>query len=149
MTTEEILNNYDPNQQNLLRILLEIQKNNPNNYLPEEDLDKVVRYLKVNRSHVYGVVTYYSMLSLKPRGRHIIRLCCSPVCKLLGTDDVLHELEKLLRIKPGETTSDEQFTLEFTECLGYCYKSPAMLIDEDIYGNLNDEDLSKIIEKYR
>lgn len=149
MTTEEILNTHVPDQENLLMALQEIQKNSSLNYLTEEDLEQTTRYFKLNKSTVYGVVTYYTMLSLKPRGKHIIRVCTSPICKMNGTALVLEELERILNLKPGETTSDAQFTLEETECLGFCFNSPAMLIDEDIYGSLTIEKLPKILSSYQ
>jgi len=149
MTTEEILNNHVSEQENLLMALQEIQKNNLQNYLTEEDLEKTTRYFKLKKSTVYGVATYYTMLSLKPRGKHIIRVCTSPICKMNGTALILEELKKILQLKPGETTADSQFTLEETECLGFCFNSPAMLIDEDIYGSLTIDKLPKLLAQYK
>lgn len=149
MTTEEILNTHVPEQENLLMALQEIQQNNLLNYLTEDDLEQATRYFKLNKSTVYGVATYYTMLSLKPRGKHIIRVCTSPICKMNGTALILAELEKILKLNPGETSADDQFTLEETECLGFCFNSPAMLIDEDIYGSLTIEKLPKILSSYQ
>lgn len=149
MTTEEILNTHVPEQENLLMALQEIQQKNLLNYLTEDDLEQATRYFKLNKSTVYGVATYYTMLSLKPRGKHIIRVCTSPICKMNGTALILAELEKILKLNPGETSADDQFTLEETECLGFCFNSPAMLIDEDIYGSLTIEKLPKILSSYQ
>jgi len=149
MTTEEILNTHLPEQENLLMALQEIQKNNQLNYLTEEDLEQTSRYFKLKKSTVYGVATYYTMLSLKPRGKHIIRVCTSPICKMNGTALVLEELKKILHLNPGQTTSDDHFTLEETECLGFCFNSPAMLIDEDIYGSITIDKLPKILSSYQ
>jgi len=149
MKTEEILNTHVPDQENLLMALQEIQKNSPLNYLTETDLELTTRYFKLKKSTVYGVATYYTMLSLKPRGKHIIRVCTSPICKMNGTALILEELKKLFKLNPGETTPDDQFTLEETECLGFCFNSPAMLIDEDIYGSLTIEKLPNLLAPYQ
>ena len=129
-------------------ILHDIQNNNPRNYLSKQDLLLVAKHLDTTVGVIYGVASYYTMFSLKPRGKHIIRLCRSPVCHLAGAIDVHSELTRMLHIGIGETTTDRRFTLESTECLGQCDVAPAMTIDDVLYKNLTVEKIETIIDRY-
>ena len=148
MKKSDILENYPPIMENVLLILHDFQNNNPRNYLPEKDLALIAKYLNTPYSSIYGVVSYYTMFSLTPRGKHIIRICQSPVCHMAGLSDIFTELHKILKINPGETTPDGLFTLETTECLGQCDNAPAMVVDEAIYGNLTAIKIKAILLKY-
>jgi NADH-quinone oxidoreductase E subunit len=149
METEQILKKYPATKDNLLMILHEIQNQRADNNISEEDIKKIAGYLNTTYSSVYGVITYYSMLSLKPRGRNIIRFCKSPLCRMLGAFDMLSILEKELNIKMGETTRDKLFSLEPTECLGQCDKAPVMMINEELYTDLTPEKIRSILKDYR
>lgn len=149
MIRSEIIGKYKPIRENLLLILHELQNNNPEHYISEEDMTEVADFLNITYSLVYGVVTYYSMFSLKPRGKFIIRICKSQVCEMKGSEDIIDELQKLIGIKPGETTSDRLFTLESTECLGHCDESPAMIVNNDFFGNLNRVSIRNLIGNLR
>ena len=149
MDTDEILNRFPPEMDNLLNILHELQDAHPLNYLPEENLTKVARYLKTTLSSVYGVVNYYTMLSTVPRGRHIIRLCHSPVCQLMGIATVQEALQKHLGVGINQPTPDGLFWVELSECLGICDVAPAMMIGQDPYGHLTEDGIAKIISGIR
>lgn len=146
MKTSEILKKFSPEHENMLNILHAMQDNNPFNYLGSDELKAVAAYLNTTLSHVYGVATYYTMFSVKPRGKYIIRACNSPVCLMEGSLNVLEELKKLLAIDIGETTADRLFTLEMSECLGQCARAPVMMINQEIYGNLDRKMISGIIQ---
>jgi NADH-quinone oxidoreductase subunit E len=146
MKTSEILKKFSPEHKNMLNILHAMQDNNPYNYLGTDDLKAVASYLNTTLSHIYGVATYYTMFSVKPRGRYIIRACNSPVCLMEGSLNVLEELKQLLAIEIGETTGDRLFTLEVSECLGQCARAPVMMINKEIYGNLDRQAISDIIQ---
>ena len=141
-----ILQKYPPLMENLLQILHDLQNNNPRNYLSQKDLAMISKYLNITHSSIYGVISYYTLFSLTPRGKHIIRLCNSPVCHLVGAMDIFTALRKNLKIGFGETTAEGLFTLESTECLGQCDQAPGMSVDEAFYGNLTAK---KIISLYR
>lgn len=143
-----MLHKYPPLMENVLLILHVFQNSNPYHYLSEDDLAMIARYLNVTYSAVYGVVSYYTMFSLTPRGKHIIRLCNSPVCQMTNSNDILAQLRKNLKIDIGETSADGLFTLETTECLGQCDTAPGMSIDEVYYGNLTAEKTSCILKDY-
>lgn len=117
-------------------------------YLPEETLTQIAQGLGVPLSKVYGVATFYSLFTLKPKGRHIIRLCESAPCHLRGAMDVLQAIESELSIKPGQTTPDDKFTLEFTSCLGVCGVAPAMMIGDQVYGNLTPDKVKDVLRSY-
>ena len=146
MKTNEILKRFSPEHKNMLNILHAMQDNNPFNYLGSDELKAVAAYLNTTLSHVYGVATYYTMFSVKPRGKYIIRACNSPVCLMEGSLNVLEELKKFLAIDIGETTADRLFTLEMSECLGQCARAPVMMINQEIYGNLDRKMISGIIQ---
>lgn len=149
MSPQEIISKHKPKQDSLLNILHDLQNNNPENYITTEAMDLVARYLNMTKSSVYGVVDYYSMLSLKPRGKFIIRLCISPVCHIKKAGGIISHLENILGIKTGETTSDKLFTLEVAECLGQCQEAPSMMINEKEYNNLTETRIREIIALYK
>jgi len=146
---EQILKKFEPRLDNILYILHDLQDNNPQRYLAREDIEKCATYLNIPFSYVHGVVTFYSMFSLKPRGRYIIRLCESPPCHLMGSESLLEYLKKKLKVDIGETTTDGAFTLELTSCLGICGVAPALMVNEEMVGNLTPERLDAILEERR
>ena len=149
MENSDILTKFKPQKENMLGILHELQAANPYNYLTESDLKSVAEYLNTSYSHVYGVATYYTMFSIKPRGKYIIRICNSPVCNMNNSVSLADEIRDLLGIDIGETTDDMLFTLEYTECLGRCDVAPSVMIASDVYGSVTRESLVSIISKYK
>jgi NADH-quinone oxidoreductase subunit E len=149
MTREKILKKYKPDADNLLGILHDIQDASEAHYLSDADLRAVADFLGLAYSFVYGVATFYTMYSLKPRGRHLIRVCQSPPCHLLGATTVSRELIRLLGINFGETSADKLFTLEMSSCLGVCGVAPAMMVNDQVYGNLTPELIAEVIAGLR
>jgi len=120
------------------------------NWLPLEALKLVSQGLDIPYPYLYGVMSFYTMFSPTPRGKYLIRMCESPPCHIWGADDLLAVLQDELGIEHvGETTSDGLFTLEQTACLGVCEFSPAMQINEVVFGRLTPERLKNIIADYR
>ncbi len=149
MPVTDTIKQYPPEKHNLLQILHALQDAHPENYLTPEALSETARYLNTTKAQIYGVAGYYTMFSLKPRGRHIIRVCVSPVCEMVKSQLIVDELRKQLHIDVGDTTADKLFTLEFSECLGQCQEAPSMMINQKVYNNLNPEKIREIIESYR
>jgi NADH-quinone oxidoreductase subunit E len=149
MNTEKILKQYGRSGDNLLAVLHDIQDASPEHCLSEADLRAAADHLDLPYSFVHGVATFYTMYSLKPRGRHLIRVCQSPPCHLLGSSTISRELIRLLGVGFGQTTPDRLFTLEMTSCLGVCGVAPAMMINDRVYGNLTSECIAAIIEDLR
>jgi NADH:ubiquinone oxidoreductase subunit E len=149
MTQEKTIKRYEKKPENLLLALHSLQENNVNHYLTKDDLMEVSKYFSLPYSFVYGVASFYSMYSFKPRGKYIVRVCKSPPCHLMGASSIIDELKKVLRINFGETTKDNLFTLEFSSCLGVCGVAPAMMINEEVFGNLTPQRIREIIEEKR
>ncbi len=149
MNRDKILKQYERSGDNLLAMLHDIQNASPEHYLSEADLRAAADYLKLTYSFVYGVATFYTMYSLEPRGRNLIRVCQSPPCHLLGSTTISRELMRLLGIGFGETTADKLFTLEMTSCLGVCGVAPAMMINNRVYGNLTKERIAEVVDGLR
>lgn len=105
--------------------------------------------LDIPITDIYGVVTFYSQFTLQPKGKYNIGVCMGTACYVKGSQRILDEIIKVLNIKVGETTKDGKFTIEATRCLGACGLAPVIMINDDVYGRLNPEDISDIIKKYK
>lgn len=141
-----IIERYSGQQGALIPVLHEAQQ--LFGYLPEEVQRRVAEGLGVTLSEVYGVATFYSLFSLKPRGKHKIGVCLGTACYVRGAAEVLDELKKVLQIKVNDTSDDGKFTLEITRCIGACGLAPVMTIDEDVYGRLTADKIKEIIARY-
>lgn len=146
---DSIRKKYEPKKENLISIFHEIQDNNPKQFIGEEELKKVSSFLNLTMSEIYGVVTYYSMLSTIPRGKYLIRLCHSPVCDIVGSDKIATKIKELLKIDFNETTIDGMFTLEKCECLGLCGNKPSMMINKEVFTGLTESNAELIIESLK
>ncbi len=144
-----IINNHAGDSSALLKVLHAIQDLDSVNYLAEQELVWVAEGLNVPLSKVYGVATFYSLYSVAPRGRHVIRICENAPCHVVGASDIIRTLQELLGVKLGETSADGRFTLELTSCLGVCGVAPAMMIGDDVHGNLTPDKLNSILAEYR
>ena len=119
-----------------------------NGYVSEESMNHISQDLELPLGHVYGVTTFYSFLSTRPLGRHVIRICKSVPCFLQNGAMMAAAIEKELGINPGETTSDGRFSFELTNCIGACDQAPAMLVDDEVYGNLTPEKIGEILQSF-
>jgi NADH-quinone oxidoreductase subunit E len=136
-------------REQLLSILLEIQKASGNNYVGSGEAKLVAEELGLPLSKVYEVLTFYEMLASEPRGHYVIEICKSPPCQVVQEITVAEILEAELGIKMGETTEDQLFTLQYTYCLGACDQAPAIKIGDNIYGHLTREKIVNLIKQYR
>lgn len=146
MTVKEIVKKYGNNRENLLQILHEIQDKSFRNYINSESIEKLSKELQIPVSEIKGTASFYTMFSFTPRGKYVIRVCESPPCYVLGAGTVFEVIEKKLGIKEGETTADGLFTLEGTSCLGICGVAPAMMINDEAYGNLDEKKIKEILD---
>jgi len=143
---EEILAAYQGDAGALIQVLHSAQ--DIFGFVSEEVQEKVADALGVPVSEVYGVATFYSLFSLKPRGTYKIGVCLGTACYVRGAAQVLAELEKNLGIKVNDTTDDGKFTLEVTRCIGACGLAPVITINEDVYGRLQVEKVAEVLAKY-
>ncbi len=118
------------------------------NYLTDEAMVEVAKELDISAAEVYGTASFYTFLDTQERGKYVIRVCKTITCSMKGKIEILETLEDMLKIKAGETTSDKQFTLLETNCIGWCHKAPAMLINEIPYTELTPEKVVEIIKGY-
>ncbi len=125
-------------------------------YIPVESLGRIRRLINAPEeglfladSHLYATASFYSMFSLKPLGRHVIRFCESAPCHVVGAREVIEAIQNHLGIQVGETTEDNEWTLLTTSCVGVCSVGPVFLVDDEIYGNVTPERVPVILAKYR
>lgn len=131
---------------NILKILKEEQKEQ--GYLSCENLKILAEGENLNLSQVFDTASFYSFIYLKPKGKNKILVCKSIPCYLKGEENILEILQNLLNIKIGEITSDGKFSIELTNCIGCCDAAPAIMINDNVFGNLTEEKLKKVLEKY-
>ena len=127
----DIIKQHGKKPDSLIPIMQSI--NDEYNYLPENILKYVAQELELSLSQVYHVATFYTSFSLKPRGKHIIKVCMGTACHVRGSPRVLDEIRRKLKIESGETTDDGLFTLQTVNCLGACALGPVVVIDDDYY----------------
>ena len=118
------------------------------NYLTDEVMVEVARELDISAAEVYGTASFYTFLDTSARGKYIIRVCKTITCSMKGKSDIVNILENMLKIHVGETTSDKLFSLIETNCIGWCHKAPAMLINDIPYTELTPEKVVTIIKDY-
>ncbi len=119
-------------------------------YLSEEVQQHVSERLNLPLSQVYGVVTFYNFFTMKPKGRHQIKVCLGTACYVKGADKIVERLQDELKVPMNEPTPDGEFSIHAVRCLGACSMAPVVLIGEDdYYGRVTPDEVSKIIAKYR
>ena len=144
---KEICSRYKNEPSPLMLILADVQKEY--GYIPLEVQEIISNETNIPVSDIYGVVTFYSFFSLKPKGRYVIGVCIGTACYVKGGQNVLDKFSQLLKIKPGQTTEDGLFTLDGLRCIGACGIAPAISINGRVYPKVKLSDISNIIEDYR
>ncbi len=117
-------------------------------WLDADDLLEVARDLKLSPAIVYGTASFYSFLDTEPRGKHIIRICRTIGCYMKGKDEIIRTIEVRLKIRLGETTRDGRFSFLAANCMGWCHKGPAMLIDEEVFTELTPQKTLRILDEF-
>ncbi len=116
-------------------------------YLSSESMKEISAFLKIPESQVYGVATFYALFRLAPRGKKMVSVCRGTACHVRGGSQILQEVEKRLGIKPGETTSDWEYSLETISCFGSCALAPVMVINKTVYGRMTPARVAQILEE--
>ena len=143
---KELSDKYGRSRESLMPILQEIVKKQ--SYLTDEAMVQVAKELDLSAAEVYGTASFYTFLDTEVRGKYVIRVCKTITCSMKGKGDIIQTIEDILKIKVGETTTDKQFSLLETNCIGWCHKAPAILINETPYTELTPEKVSEIIKDY-
>lgn len=118
-------------------------------WVPDEAIEPVAALIGISAADLEGVATFYSLIFRHPVGRHVIKVCDSIACFLVGYEEIRARLEQKLGLSMGQTSADGRFTLLPICCLGTCDHGPAMMIDDDTHGDLSPEGLDAILEAYR
>ena len=143
---EVIINRFQGDKGQLVSILQDIQAEYY--YLPKDALEKVSQSLDIPLSQVYSVATFFRAFSLKPRGRHLIKVCLGTACHVRGGVRVLEKMERDLGIGRSETTEDLKFTLETVNCVGCCALGPMVIIDEEYFGQMKSDKVNPLLTRY-
>jgi NADH-quinone oxidoreductase subunit E len=143
---KELTDKHGRSRQSLIPILQGIVEKY--NYLTDEAMVEVAKELDISAADVYGTASFYTFLDTKVRGKYVIRVCKTITCSMKGKGEIIQTIEDMLKIKVGETTSDKMFSLIETNCIGWCHKAPAILINEMPYTELSPEKVVEIIKGY-
>lgn len=130
----------------LLPVLQDVVRSQ--HYLSEDAMKTIAKNFNISSAEVYGVASFYSFIDVSRQGENIIRICKTISCDLKGKADIIKAIERKLRIKLGETTPDQKFTFLSTNCIGWCHKSPAMLINDKVYTELTPESAVQAVEEW-
>ena len=118
-------------------------------YLPIEIQQIISKKTRIPIAEIYGVVTFYSQFSLMPKGKHEVGVCLGTACYVRGAQAVLDEIKEELGIDVGGTTTDLNFSIEATRCIGACGLAPVMTISGDVYGKLKTSEIKNILDSYK
>jgi NADH-quinone oxidoreductase E subunit len=143
---DTVIKKYKGKPGSLIPVLEEVQE--AIGYLPKPVMERVALGLKVPLSEVYGVVTFYSFFTMAPKGKHTVRCCQGTACYVRGGKRILEALTDTLKIQPGETTPDKNFSLETVRCLGACGLAPVVVVDEDTHRQMKPSKISGVLEAY-
>jgi NADH:ubiquinone oxidoreductase subunit E len=143
---KELSDKHGRERESLMPILHDIVQKH--NYVTDEAMVEVARELDISAAEVYGTASFYTFLDTQVKGKYVIRVCKTITCSMKGKGDIIQTLEDILKIKVGETTADKQFSLIETNCIGWCHKAPAILINEMPYTELSPEKVTEIIKDY-
>ena len=144
---KEICDSYANEPSPLMMILSAVQKKY--GYIPLEVQEIISEKTGIPVAEIYGVVTFYSFFSLKPKGKYVLGICLGTACYVKNSQQVVDKFSSLLGIQPGETTKDGLFTIEAIRCIGACALAPAMSINGKVYPKVTPDQVGKIIDEYR
>ena len=143
---QQVVQRHGATRDALIPILSDV--NRELGYVPAEALSEISKELRVPKSQIFSVATFYSMLNTQPRGRHLIQFCENAPCHIVGGLQVWQRLVEELKLKPGETSADGKWTLMTTSCIGLCSVGPLILVDDDVFGNVEPDQVPGILARY-
>lgn len=144
---EKILWVYKQDKDNLIQILNDVQEHY--GYIPKHAQKAVSEYLNIPMAEIYGVITFYSRFTLKPKGKYHIAVCLGTACYVKGSSKIMDRLEERLGIKTGETTTDGKFSIEATRCVGACGLAPVFTVNGEVYGKATVQKLDKVLDELK
>lgn len=144
---DEIIGRYRGEEGVLIQLLLDIQSEF--NWIPREVIARISERMRIPKSQIYRIASFYKAMSLNPVGRHILQVCLGTACQVRGAPKILDRVEENLKIKEGATTSDMRFSLRRVNCLGCCAMGPVVVVDGDYHGKITAAQVEEILEKYK
>ena len=144
---DEIVDEHLEESARLVPILQDVQRRC--GYLPEEAMHRVAERLHIPLARVYSAATFYGAFSLKPRGRHLVRVCAGTACHLRGAPRLLETLKREFKLEDGETSPDGRFSLRIVNCLGACALAPVVVVDGTYFDGVTPAGLSKILKRFK
>lgn len=141
---KEILEQYVQDKSNLIQILNDVQ--NYYGYIPERAQKEISEYLNVPMAEVYGVITFYSRFTLKPKGKNHIAICLGTACFVKGSERILDRAKERLHIDVGETSKDGKYSLEATRCIGACGLAPVFTVNGEVYGKATVKMFDEVLD---
>lgn len=145
-TIKDICQSFDNNPGELINVLHKVQGHF--GYLPVEIQEAVAANLNIPANRVYGVVSFYSFFTMKPKGKYAISLCLGTACYVKGAEKILDALKSELKVEVGEVTPDGKFSIDVLRCVGACGLAPVMTIGEKTYGHMTPEKVKAVIAEY-
>lgn len=144
---QEIIEKFKDTRGALIPVLHEAQE--VFGYLPMSVQKKISEGLNIPLAEIYGVVTFYTQFTLKPKGKYKVSVCMGTACYVKGAGLILDKMKEKLGIHVGDCTDDGKFSLDACRCIGACGLAPVIMINEDVYGRLVPDDIEGILEKYK
>lgn len=135
------------NPDNLIPILQKVQS--LDGYISPEAIRKIAAHLRISRSRIFGVASFYSQFRFQPPGRHSVRICLGSACHVQGSDFLLNALQREIGIGPGQTMENGHFDLDRVACLGCCALAPVMMVDKDIHSRVSVIKLKQVLDEYQ
>ena len=142
---KELFKEFKPEKDNLIQMLNEVQEHF--GYVPKEAQQELSEYLGIPMAEIYGVITFYSRFSLKPKGKYNISVCLGTACFVKGSQKILDRLIDRLKIEVGETTPDGKFSIEETRCVGACGLAPVFTVNGEVYGKATVQKLDQVLDE--
>jgi len=143
---DEIIDMYKGAEGFLIQLLLDLQSEF--NWISPEAIARISEQMRIPKSQIYRIASFYKAMSLKPVGRHIIQVCLGTACQVRGAPKILDRIEENLKIKEGATTSDMRFSLKRVNCLGCCAMGPVIVVDGIYHGKITPLMVENILEQY-
>ncbi len=143
--TRKILEKYPQEKDMLITILNDVQVRF--GYIPQAAQMEISKYLKIPMAEIYGVITFYSRFTLKPKGKYNISVCLGTACFVKGSQAIFDRAKERLKVEPGDVTEDGKFSLDDVRCVGACGLAPVFMVNDEVYGNATVKQLDEVIDK--
>lgn len=142
---DNLFEKYQPIKDNLIQMLNEVQEHY--GYISTKSQKALSEFLNVPMAEIYGVITFYSRFTLKPKGKYNIAVCLGTACYVKGSQKIMDRLKEKLKIEAGETTKDGKFSIEETRCVGACGLAPVFTVNGEVYGRATVQKLDQVLDE--